>query len=269
MHRYAIVVAGFVLVLVISGAAFTTSNTDPSYYAPHWITAAVTGVLVAGLAVRLISRGWRRLGWLMLAALIADVALAAPGALQTMPVTTRVLHSCLAQLLLAASAAAVLCTSRGWNQDPVLAADSGWPSLRSLAVITPVFVLGQVFLGAAFRHKALGLMPHIVGAMIVAVFILMVCIFVTQQFGEHAALKPAANTLLAVAGAQVFLGIAAVTVLMIVKDPTPTSIAITVAHVTNGGATLAASVLLGMQIRRNVYKQAEEDEESTSDAVSQ
>ena len=273
LHAYALALAICALLLVISGGALTTSNAAAAFELPHQILAGIVGALAIGLIAWLLatpqSPALRRLGWMALAALAVEAALGLPGALQSMPVTTRVIHACLAQVFLIATIAVWVCTSKSWNESPLLAADSGWPSLRSLAVITPVMVLIQILLGACFRHKALGMMPHIAFAMIVAIFILMVCIFVTQQFPEHKTLRPAANALLAFAGAQVFLGIAAITVLMLTTDPTPVAIATTSAHVGTGGLTFAASVVLGMQIRRNVYKRPEEEEESNTTVVTE
>lgn len=115
-----------------------------------------------------------------------------------------------------------------------------------------VLVLLQVGLGAAFRHKAMGLMPHLMGAMVVALWILIVCMFVMQQFPEHKALRPAANLLLAVTLTQVFLGIAALTMRMLSSENTMGLLISTTGHVTTGAMTLGATVILTMQIRRNV-----------------
>ena len=77
------------------------------------------------------------------------------------------------------------------------------PSLRSLAILMPALVLVQIALGAAFRHGAIGVMPHVIGAMVVSLAILIVCAFVLHQFPEHRALRPAAMALLAVTLVQV------------------------------------------------------------------
>ena len=122
--------------------------------------------------------------------------------------------------------------------------DQGWPSLRSLAVITPVFVLAQVSLGAAFRHKEMGLTWHLVGAMLVSILILLLGMFVLQQFPKHPSLRPAAIALLTIAVAQVLLGIAAITAEMLAPGNTvPLGVMLsTAAHVTVGALTLAAKI---------------------------
>jgi heme A synthase len=146
--------------------------------------------------------------------------------------------------------------------------DAGWPSLRSLAVITPIFVLGQVILGAAFRHKTGGLTWHIVGAMVVSLLVLLLGMFVMQQFPKHQALRPGAIAMLSLVLLQVLLGIAAITTEMLASSNTvPASVThSTAAHVAVGSLTLAATLVLSIQIRRNVQKPAEEPEEDESTA---
>ena len=115
----------------------------------------------------------------------------------------------MAPLFFAALVAIAVVTSPAWCRGPELVYDYGWPSMRSLAILTPVLVLLQILLGAAFRQKALTLLPHVLGAMFVALVILLESVFVLQQFPTHRALRPAAKTLLGVAFGQVFLGITA------------------------------------------------------------
>jgi heme A synthase len=128
-------------------------------------------------------------------------------------------------------------------------------------------VLGQIALGAAFRHKALGVMPHLLGAMVIVMLILCICIFVMQQFPAHKTLKPGANFLMAIAFTQIFLGIAAFTVRTMNTRAVAVVIGITSAHAAVGALTLAAAIVLHMQIRRNVRPHREE-EETVDDAAS-
>jgi heme A synthase len=136
--------------------------------------------------------------------------------------------------------------------------DYGWPSLRFLAVLTPVLVLVQIGLGAGFRHRAFGLLPHVIGAMIVPLVILLVGAFALHQFPKHRALRPAAVGLLAITGVQIFLGIIAYVARLNAADYPLAMVLTTVAHVATGGLTLAASVVLAIQIRRNVRVAASE-----------
>jgi len=133
---------------------------------------------------------------------------AVPGAANAMGL----LHAVLAQVLLAGTVAVAILTAPSWKRPPEHVGDYGWPSLRSLAVLLPVLVLTQVVLGAGFRQRISGLMPHIIGAMLVALLILIVCAFTLQQCPTHTILRAAAKTLMVATFAQIFLGIAAYTV---------------------------------------------------------
>ena len=134
--------------------------------------------------------------------------------------------------------------------------------MRSLAILTPILVLLQISLGAAFRQKALTLLPHVLGAMFVALVILLESIFVLQQFPTHRALRPAAKTLLGVAFGQVFLGLTALIMKSMADDTATPVIATVAAHVTGGAVTLATTIVLSILIRRNVQPRVEEEDRS-------
>ena len=253
MSRYAILLAVCTLLLLMSGAAVTDYNGVPEPPAllaqGHQAAAILVGLLALGLVIWLaasVQPGWlKRLGWAALALLIADGALGK---------RSPIFHAFLAQLFFASTVAIALFTSSGWKRgaDPVK--DQGWPSLRSFSSIALFLVLLQVWLGAAFRHQAAGLMPHIVGALTVALVVLIMCMFVMQQFPEHRSLRPAANALLAILVVQVVFGISALTARMMSADHTlPTPLLLTtIAHVAMGAVTLAGTVVLAIHIRRHV-----------------
>ena len=142
--------------------------------------------------------------------------------------------------------------------------DYGKPSLRSLALLIPALVLVQIALGAAFRHGAMTVLPHILGAMVVAAAILIVCAFVLQQLPEHRALRPWAITLMAVTLVQVMLGIGAYYARLDAARNPAAMVILTVAHVATGALTLASSVALAIQIRRNVREQAHQGQTVTA-----
>jgi cytochrome c oxidase assembly protein subunit 15 len=257
LHRYSIVLAVCSLALVVTGAFMPMPPTHDSAKLEriHQWTAVPVVILAAGLAIWLSvadKRVWlRRLGWIVLATVILQGALgsAAPG---SRPPGLSILHACLAQLFFAATVAIAVFTSRDWWREPELVKDQGWPSFRSLSIAAPSLVLLQVVLGASYRHGTLGVMPHLLSAMIVALVILAVGVFVTQQFPEHRSLRPAAIALMSVTFVQVALGL---TVLIMPAMAPENSIQVVlsiVAHVTNGALTLAASVVMSLQIRRNV-----------------
>ncbi len=253
LHRLAVLTGVCALLLVASGACVTDYDGGPPppvlIAQGHRLAAVAVGILTLALAIWLsvgAQPAWLlRLGWITFAAFLAEGALG---------IKTPLLHAFLAQLFFAATAAVAVFTSADWKRGAELVQDQGWPSLRSLSTVALVLVLTQVWLGAAFRHQAAGLMPHMVGAIVVAIVILMICMFVMQQFPEHRSLRPAANVLLAITLTQVVLGITALTTRMMAPDNTATLpvLLATVVHVVTGALTLACTVVLVIQVRRNV-----------------
>jgi hypothetical protein len=238
---------------VLTGAMETSSG-GTAFGQLHEITAGVSALIIVILGAGLIAaRVSPRLGGTL------GVLVVAAAALGFVPDsrTVGIFHALLAQVLFAATAAAALATGPEWSKPPDLVQDHGWPSLGSLGKITPVLVLLQVALGAAFRHGAMGVLSHLFGAMVLVLVILCECIFVMQQFPDHKLLRPAANVLMGIAFTQIFLGIAAFTVRTMTTKATPLVVGVTAAHVSVGALTLASAVVLGMQIRRNVFKQEE------------
>jgi heme A synthase len=262
LHRYALLVAVCTLMLLMTGAAITDYDGGPKppvvvTQGHEWL-AALVGILTIGLATLLSQSeqpGWlKRLGWVSVIVFLGGGALGTRSFLLALPRTVSIFHAFLAQLFFACTVAISVFTSHDWSRgvDPVK--DQGWPSLRSLSAFALFLVLLQVWLGAAFRHQAAGLMPHMVGAITVALVVLILCMFVMQQFPEHRSLRPAANVLLTFVIIQVVFGIAALTARMMTADNTLTTplMLTTVAHVAMGAVTLAGTVALVIQIRRNV-----------------
>jgi cytochrome c oxidase assembly protein subunit 15 len=262
LHRYAVLLAVCTLLLLMSGAAITDYDGGPKppgfLTLGHEAAAAVVGLLTIGLAFWLSASGqpaWlKRVGWISLFVFIVDGALGTQSLLLALPKTVSVFHAFLAQLFFASTVAITVFLSPDWKRGGEPVKDQGWPSLRSLSMFALFLILLQVWLGAAFRHQAAGLMPHMAGAITVALVILILCMFVMQQFPEHRSLRPAANVLLALVLVQVVFGIAALTARMMTAENTLTMplLLTTVAHVATGAVTLSGTVALAIQIRRNV-----------------
>jgi len=98
----------------------------------------------------------------------------------------------------------------------------------------------------------LGVLLHILNALIVTIVVLVACILVNRQFPGHPSLRPAALALGIVTGVQVCLGFATFILLLIDSGPTSALLLLSVAHVATGALTWAASVVLAIQIWRNV-----------------
>jgi len=255
LHRFAILLAIGALLLIVDGALAGLG-------AAHSPIAISVGLLTLVLTVWLAAsdppREARLLGFLTLASAALEVVAGLPAVQAMLPHAAPILHACLAPLFFAAVVAVAIVTSPAWARGPELVNDYGWPSNRSLAVISPFLILMQIALGAAFRQKAISLMPHVLGAMFVALLILMQCIFVLQQFKTHRALQAAGKTLLGVAFGQVFLGMTAL-IMRSMAEETAQAVVITVAsHITGGAITLAATLVLSILVRRNVQPRPQE-----------
>ncbi len=279
LHRYAIALAFCTLILVAAGASVTSNDAGLSvpdwplsygklmppmtggifYEHGHRMIATTVGFLTIILALwlwRVERRGWMK--WLGLAALAAVLAQGVLGGLTVLfllPRPVSIAHACLAHLFFSTTVAMAVFTSPSWKRGPEMVDDAGTPSLRFIAVVVPVVVLGQLALGAAYRHKVLPVMPHIAGALVVAAVAMIAAMFVLTQFKSHAVLRKAAHSLAGLVVVQVILGIAAylsrITYVETAR-PAPVMVVLTVLHVAFGALTMAASVVLAIQVLRNV-----------------
>jgi cytochrome c oxidase assembly protein subunit 15 len=222
----------------------------------HRMVATTVGfmtiILVVWLAMVETRKWMKTLGMVALGAVIVQGLLGGLTVKLMLPPAVSISHACLAQLFFSTTVAIALFTSKSWLNGPEIVEDNGWPPLRSLAIATPAMVLTQIALGAAFRHRAIGVLPHILFSMIVTLAVLFVSTFVLHQFPEHRALAGAAKALLGVTLLQVMLGIGAYYTRLEAAQKPLAMVLVTVAHVATGGLTLAASVVLSIQILRNV-----------------
>lgn len=284
LHRYAVLLACCTLVLVVAGGLVTSNAAGMSvpdwplsygrimppmvggvvYEHSHRLVATTVGLLTIGLVVFLWkteSRRWlRHLGLVALAAVVLQGVLGGVTVLYRLPYAVSVSHACLAQLFFSTTVAIALFTSPGWKKGPVpVEAPGRWP-LGRMTVITAASILVQLALGAAFRHRALNLLPHVIWACVVVGMVFTTAISVLGSFSAHPALGRAARTMLWLTPLQVILGIAAYFSRITTMDslnPAPVMVAFTVAHVAAGALTMASSVVLAIEVFRNVQKAAE------------
>ena len=250
LHLYAwLVAAGFVY-LEVTGAIAAGQEGTP--IGLHRIVASAVAVLVIGLAIWLMAvekRPWlRRLGWIVLAGVVADAGLGEMS--RTASPLISMLHAFLAPLLLALVVAIALGTSKSWQHPPVCLPDKGWPPLRGVARNTLILVVIQVALGALFRYDFIGVMTHIIGALIVAIFILVLVVCVTMM-QEHPTLRPAAITLAVVIFVQIFLGLTVIS-MGSAKTNKTAALVFAVTHVVLGAITLATTVVVALETWRCV-----------------
>jgi heme a synthase len=279
LYRFSVILAACTLFLVLAGASVTSNEAGLSvpdwplsygkvmpemtggvfYEHGHRMVATTVGFLTIILAIwlwRTEDRSWmRRIGWIALLGVIVQGVFGGLTVIFKLPPAVSIVHACLAQLFFSLTVAIALFASPGWRRGAEMVEDENTPSLRTLALLAPLTIFGQLMLGAAYRHKLLGLVPHVIGALAVTAVILIVGMFALQQFPKHAAIRKSALTLVTITLVQVFLGIAAYMSRIYTTEslePQAIMVAFTVLHVAVGALTMATAVVYAIQVRRNV-----------------
>jgi hypothetical protein len=257
LHAYAWLVAAGALFAVWSGA-FAMNREVPASgdwkvfsISGHWTVSAGVGLLLVGLAVcsLLAERrlGLLRSGWMLLA---GTAALGGFGLVFGPTSFAGMAHAILGPLMLAVVVAIAVMTSGRWQSEPEFVQDRGWPSLRGLGRNSVVLVAIQVALGAAFRYEMMGVMWHILMAMVVVIGLLALVVLITM-LPAHPTLKPMAVALCVILFVQVFLGLAVVS-MGSGKSANFVIVGLGASHVAMGAVTLAATLALSLEIRRSV-----------------
>jgi hypothetical protein len=163
-------------------------------------------------------------------------------------------HTVLAHSSVALATAAIVLTSPAWQKPASRVSPGSWKALRPAALATPPAVILQITMGALYRHQITGVMPHMLGAMVVALLTLVVASILLQHFGGQRQLKNAATALLAIALTQVSLGIGAFLMVLLGGTALPEFAWLATAHLCVGALTLAASVATAMQTDRFIAR---------------
>lgn len=280
VHRFAVFTAACTFFLLIAGALVTSNDAGLSvpdwplsygsltppmvggifYEHGHRMIASFVGMLsivlavwlwrVAGPAGPLPSRkGWLR--WLGVAALGAVVAQGLLGGLTVLfflPPAVSSAHATLAQIFFATVASIALFTSAWWEREPALwLSDFRSPSIHTLSIATVCAVFVQLIMGAAFRHKAFGIIPHLTGAVVVTGLIFWLAGALKRRFPGVPELRFAARGLHILIGLQLLLGAAAWWSRVYAASfpqPIPIMVGLTVAHVVTGALVLVSAVLV-------------------------
>jgi len=249
------------LFLLISGASLIqsrTANGGEPVLSPtaHKILAEAVGVFAVVLALVLTFIKTAKLAvlaaWISVALVVADAVAgsSAPAASHL----TGFFHSLLAQFFVASTAViAAAVTMR-----PVASSipDKGWPSLRGYALFTCVLVVFQVMLGAGFRHELVGIMWHIIGALLLALFLLGLAMMALnlpkEVLPSSNPLKAPAVVLTVLAGTQITLGLTVASL----RSGSPGMTAMTISHAAIASLTLASTVVLTVLARHHLAKRA-------------
>lgn len=279
VHRFAVFTGCCTFLLLIAGALVTSNDAGLSvpdwplsygsltppmiggifYEHGHRVMAATVGLLSIVLAAwlwRVETRSWVRwLGVTAVAAVVAQGILGGITVLFFLPPAVSSAHAALAQLFFCTILSIALFTSAWWERSDPLAADSGSPRIHSLAAATAGAVFVQLLLGAAFRHKGFGIIPHLCWAAVVTVMIFMLARTLRRRFGAIPVLRNASRLLQALIGLQLLLGAAAWWSRIYSADfpqPIPVMITFTVIHTVTGALVLASTVLLTLVCHRIV-----------------
>lgn len=280
LHRFAVFTAASTFCLIVAGALVTSRDAGLSvpdwplsygrlmpemiggvfYEHGHRMIASFVGFLTIILAVWLWlgeQRRWvRNLGWVALGAVIAQGVLGGMTVLFLLPTAVSVAHACLAQLFFSATVVLALVTSRSWNRpdmesqprDP----ETGSPSLPALCVTANCAVFAQLLMGAALRHKGLGVIPHLAGAVVVAAVVFWLMARVARHYSGVPAIFSWTMALNGLVMLQLVLGAGAYWIREVTRDavqPLWPMVGITVGHVALGALILAVSVVLTFQVR--------------------
>jgi heme a synthase len=271
VHRFALFTAGCTFLLLIAGALVTSNDAGLSvpdwplsygsltppmvggifYEHGHRMIAAFVGLLSIILAIwlwRTEKRRWVR--WLGVAALGAVIAQGLLGGLTVLlflPPPISAAHATLAQIFFCTIVSIALFTSTWWDQACPLVTDTGATSIHLLAIVTVGATFLQLILGAAFRHKAFGIVPHLIGAAVVTTLVFWLAGALRRRFPHVPLLRGIARGLHVLIGVQLLLGGAAWWSKIYAAQfpqPIPITVTLTVLHTVTGALVLATTVLV-------------------------
>ena len=273
LYRFAWATSFFTLLLLLAGALVTNNEAGDSvpdwplaygrlippmvggtrFEYSHRVIAGIVAILTLILAIWIARSDRRplarRLGWNALALVVAQAVLGGIRVLMGNPGLSATVHATLAQLFFLTVVGLTLYLSPWWQRDLPRFADAGSPSARTLTFWTTIAIVVQILLGAALRHGALDLMPHVVGACVVAVLVFWAGRAVKKRFRGVRELRIGVALLHSFFGIQFLLGLAAwwaMTSETHFVEPVTLLVVLLVAHVLGGALTLASSVLLMM-----------------------
>jgi cytochrome c oxidase assembly protein subunit 15 len=277
VHRYAVFTACCTLFLLLAGALVTSNDAGlavpdwptsyGSFFPPmvggifyehgHRMVATFVGLVTIGLAAllwRAEQRRWMR--WMGLAALGAVIAQGLLGGLTVLlrlPPEVSIAHATLAQTFFCIAVAIALFTGRWWMGEVARLDDAGSPRVDRLAVSLAGVAFLQLILGAALRHNALSIVPHLFGAGAVLVLAMLLSRATRKRFAAVRALRLPVIWVQSLVGAQILLGGAAWWSRLATRQapqPQPQMIWLTAAHTVFGALVLAGTVVLALVCRR-------------------
>jgi cytochrome c oxidase assembly protein subunit 15 len=284
VHRFAIFVALWTILLLIAGALVTSNDaalsvpdwpksygtwTPPMlggvlYEDSHRKIAGVLGLLTVVLAIVIWvreKRHWlRSFGVIAVLGVIVQALLGGQVVIQLLHYWLPVIHACFAQIVFAAVLSIAVFTSRWWVSEQPQLEDRGSLSVHTVALLNSIVIFLQVFLGAAFRHQEMPIWPHIAGALAVLATVIWIAVVLRRRFSESRELSRARIMLHAIFGVQFLFGFAAYWSRLRTADapqPMPLMVTLTVTHTVIGALVFAVSVFLVLLCYRVVSRRRE------------
>jgi heme A synthase len=276
LYRLSVLLTACTLILLVAGAFIAGAGSPLGAAAGNspWVRlhmfagAAVGGVALATLVALFRAKvpKWLKLTGLgYLAALGASAVL---GLLPRAPVTG-VAHAVVSHVLFALVVLLSLGASPAWTREAAPLEDRGWPSLRSLAWMTPAAVLLQIAMGAGYRYQAISAISHVSWAFPVILMIVMLATFTLTgaTADEHADLRKGSIALMTLVCVQVVLGVVAFLARM---DPPldflrgDSMAAVRATHLGTGALVFGFTVALSAQILRCAVPAASRTTQSTT-----
>lgn len=273
IHKYAVFVVCWTACLLTAGALVTSNDAAlavsdwptsfGSFFPPlrllhggagiehtHRVVAAILGMWIIGLALllwRYDERRWmKRLGFAALGGVILQGVLGGLTVLQLLHYWLPVMHACVAEIMFAILVSIAFFTSRWYTQELPLVADSGSPSIHSIATMNASLIFLQVLLGAGFRHHYISYVPHVFGSLIVLGSVIWTAVVLRRRFPEVPSLVRARISLHALVWLQILLGLGSLWSRLTTADapqPMPVMIAFTVVHTVVGAFLFATSIV--------------------------
>lgn len=225
----------------------------------HRMIAATVGLLTTVLAVWLgwkDSRPWvKKLAALAWVAVIVQAILGGLTVLYRLPVPILIAHAFLAQIFFCLILSLVLFTSPAWERAAAPAETIPGAGFESLAKAATGALLLQLALGAALRHKALGVSPHAVGAVIAGFLVGLLCYRAVTELGERDVLRKLARWVGGMLTLQLILGVASYTLREAAPGLAPSQnwvVLLTTAHVAVGALLLGSTLILTLLAYRRL-----------------
>jgi heme a synthase len=281
IHRFANFVVVWTVLLFIAGALVTSKNAALSvpdwpksfgtwfpslrqlaggafFEHSHRVIAGGLGVFTLALAILIWLKDNRRwLRWFGVIAVLGVVVQAVLGGevvRQLLQYWLPVIHAVFAQIVFAAVLGIAVFTSEWWVSERPQLADSGAPSMQTLAIVNAAAIFLQVVLGAGFRHSEIRVWPHMVGALVVMGTVTWTASALRKRFGTSSELSRARGLLHAIFGIQFLLGFGAYWARLesMKVGATSTTVILTVVHTVLGALLFAFSILIVLMCFRLV-----------------